>query len=276
MEDQTDSNKWTRQEKTFLRKNYTKMTAVEIAAALGKTPAAIYNAAQRYKIRCKSHWQTREIQYLIDSVGRIEIKHIAAHLFRSKAAVSEKLKSLDIKVNDNNDVTIKSICRRCNLSDFLIYQAIKNGELEILGRQVGGTRSFYFDISAVRDYVLAYHPYKQVQCYECQAPVKGDIYCSAHRPYDMKPPPPPVTKILVKASAGITEYQKQLRAALATIRQQEGLTQEELSLLSNHGRMWLGNLERGKPVVTNECIDSILKPIGWELELRFVKKGEFA
>ena len=80
---------WTKEEETFLRENYRKVSTETLSYLLKKDKDAIYRKASKLKLS-KRKWLKEEDEYLERSWGRTSITSIAEHLGRSELAVKER------------------------------------------------------------------------------------------------------------------------------------------------------------------------------------------
>ncbi len=62
-------------------------------------------------------------------------------------------------------------------------------------------------------------------------------------------------------------HQGQLGHAIRILRQNEGLTQQELAAKAGVGRVWLSRAERGKPTVQIDQVFKVLNALGKTVNL---------
>ena len=84
---------WTKEEETFLRENYRKVSTETLSYLLKKDKDAIYRKASKLKLS-KRKWLKEEDEYLERSWGRTSITSIAEHLGRSELAVKERAQKM--------------------------------------------------------------------------------------------------------------------------------------------------------------------------------------
>lgn len=83
------------EEREFLEKNYAKMTTRDIADVLGITKGRVRYLVQKYQIKKKPPWTTREINFLRQNYNKMTLKELAKKLGRSKNAVRFFLRRME-------------------------------------------------------------------------------------------------------------------------------------------------------------------------------------
>lgn len=92
---------WTSSEKEFLKKNRAKMTEVEIAKSLGKTPKAVHRMRQRLGLDAclrpphQNAWTERDKQFILDHPD-MDVEEMASALGRTKVSVQHARKKLGL------------------------------------------------------------------------------------------------------------------------------------------------------------------------------------
>lgn len=262
---------WTAQEKNYLRLNFKTKKIKEIAIDLNRTHASVANKAQVMGLKINRRWTEEEGTYVQERLNEIPVSQIAKELFRTTESVREYMKNNNLRVTDEIEITIKDIAPQIGIKDSTLYDAIKSGEMNVIGRLVGASQSFVFDLKDVREYILNKQTYTPLKCYECQAPVVGDIYCDTHLPYGQKRKP----KIQTEFTVNIKDlnYREKIKPIIREIRAQSRLSQEEVSDRCGYGRFWYGVFERfDKPMITIDQMIEVLSKMDYEFDIVFKKK----
>jgi hypothetical protein len=256
-----------------MRLNFKKKRLSEIAKDLNRSIASASNKAQILGLKIKRRWTQEEIDYVRDNLNLIPVQQIAKELFRTTESVREMMSNNGLRVTDEIDITLKDVCRQIDLDYFAVHYGIQTGEMKTLGRLVGASRSYIFDLEDLRSFVFKKFTYKDLRCYDCGEFVNGDIYCEKHLPFGSKKKPKPKTEFMVPIKN--KNYRPKLRDALAEIREQNCLTQEELSEKCGYGKSWYGVFERlEKPMITLDQMIEVMSKMDYEFEIIFKKKVE--
>ncbi len=101
---------WSQEEKDFIRKNYYKMPAKEIARRLNRTLNAVKNTASRMGVSedKREPWTSRQLDYLKNNYADKTIVEIAKALNRSKKSVHAKAVRLRLRKRKKRKSTAKS------------------------------------------------------------------------------------------------------------------------------------------------------------------------
>lgn len=243
----------------------------EIAKDLNRTFASVACKAQVLGLKISRAWSQEEIDYVRDNLNLIPIRQIAKELFRSVEAVREMMKLNGLRVTDEIEITIKEVCRDIGLDYYAVYEYIRSGEMKIIDRLVCASRSYIFDMKDLRDLIFRKFTYKTLLCHTCKKEVVGDLYCEDHIPYGEKKKPVPKKEFKVPIKD--KNFRPKLREALMDIRNQNQLTQEEVSDLCGYGSTWYGIFERlDKPMITLDQLVEVLTVMGFEYELTIKRK----
>lgn len=269
------SNRWTKKQTEYLLSNYRKKTLKDIAVDLEKTEAAVYNKAQTLGIVKKRRWTEKEDYYLEDNLGKMELRNIAKQLFRTVPAVLGRMNYLNLKSTDEDELTLKNVCKSVGISEFLVYSAIKEGKLKTLGRKIDKNKTHIFDIHDFRDFILKNHHHKRMKCFECSEKCVGDIYCEKHIGAGMKRPEKKIKSFIVHLKDKDTPWK--IGEAFREIRLTQNINQEHASIQMNHNKLWYGYIERGaKQTITLDDLRAVAEGIGCEiiLEIRPLDKRQ--
>lgn len=87
---------WTQEELEFIKNNYGKMTAQELADQLGRTESSVTHKLVRHEIKSPREWSDDELQYIKDHYKDMTNSEIAKALGRTKAAVDLKINRLGL------------------------------------------------------------------------------------------------------------------------------------------------------------------------------------
>ncbi|MBO0481812.1 hypothetical protein [Candidatus Enterococcus courvalinii] len=96
---QAISEKWEGKQKTFLRKNYQKMTDKELSHALGKTIDAVKFQRKKlklYKYPDNRTWKPKDIEFLKANYQKMSLKELAEKLNRKPKQISYKISKLGL------------------------------------------------------------------------------------------------------------------------------------------------------------------------------------
>lgn len=111
---------WSQEEKEFIRKNYYKMPAKEIARLLNRTLNAVKNTASRMGVskNKREPWSGKELDYLKNNYAQKTIVEIAKALNRSKESVRAKVVRLSLRKRKKRKSSAKSgIARKSKQSN---------------------------------------------------------------------------------------------------------------------------------------------------------------
>jgi len=91
--------RWSDEEVRFLKENYAKMKAREIAERLGRTKLSVVSKASELGLRKREwrRWGLDEVEFLMNNYGRMKVREIAERLGRSEHSVRVKLSKLGLK-----------------------------------------------------------------------------------------------------------------------------------------------------------------------------------
>lgn len=269
----TEVQRWTSAETNFLRLNFRRMRLSEMAEHLNRSIFSVCNKAQVMKLRKSRRWTAEEIDYVKDHVNVYPLPQIAKELFRQVTAVREMMKRENIRITDEIEMTIKSVARKIGISECVLYHHIGTGELKVLGRHVGASQSFLFNLNDVRDFIVRKMSHRRFKCYECGMSVKGDMYCDKHIGYEMKQKP--IHTVARTIHISNKNYRPQLTKMLANIRRHANLNQSTVSVLCGKEESWYGIFERmDKPQITLDQLYDVLNVMGYDYEITFKKKEE--
>lgn len=79
--------RWTPEDETFLRENYTKLGAPECARQLGRVLGAVFHKAERLRVRRRARWTTKEMQLLRVHWGQVSLDEVAKLVGRPPLSV---------------------------------------------------------------------------------------------------------------------------------------------------------------------------------------------
>lgn len=107
------NRKWSDEDIDFLKTNYGKLTAREIASHLDKKLYMIQRMAHHYNLtnskdpsksraNSRRNWLPQEVEYLIDHYQVTEQKEMALHLGRPLASIQKKMEYLGLKKYDRS------------------------------------------------------------------------------------------------------------------------------------------------------------------------------
>ena len=86
---------WTPEQVDFVKKNYQKLTAGEIAAAIGKTLSGVQGKASNLGLKKVKFWTPQKDKRLRNLYGKISLKELAGMFGRSKQAVFNRARELE-------------------------------------------------------------------------------------------------------------------------------------------------------------------------------------
>lgn len=87
---------WTQEELEFIKNNYGKMTAQELADQLGRTESSVIHKLARHEIKSPREWSDDELQYIKDHYKDMTNNEISKVLGRTKTAVDLKINRLGL------------------------------------------------------------------------------------------------------------------------------------------------------------------------------------
>ena len=273
------SDKWSNEDKEYLRQHFRDKKLKEIAKTLGRSEYSVYNMAQKLKLRVSRRWTEKEDNYLRDRAGSMELKLIAKQLFRTISAVRERCGKLGIKANPKDDLTVKELAVMVGITDTIIYHAIRSGKIELAcvcddpqkcvcnGRNIGGNKSYIIDEFKIRDYLVDKFPNKEFACLTCAEPVVGDIFCDIHRSPELKPRKEKLKNKTIIATSK-EKFILEILSFIKEVRKEKGIKQSEVCRDLAYNATWYGILERGdKENITFDEIAKVCDYLGIKFKI---------
>ena len=96
---------WTKEQTTYLKKNYKKKNYVGIAKELGMTRIAVFQKARRLGLRLRNKpqkWTSADDEYIRTNYRKIPTREIAAKLNRSMDSIINRAGPLGISAKSKN------------------------------------------------------------------------------------------------------------------------------------------------------------------------------
>lgn len=88
--------KWTEDEISYLKNNYSRLSVQEIADELERSRRSVYQKAKKLNLRNARNWSDREIEYLTEKWGTVSLPTMAKRLGRSVEAIKIKAQHLGL------------------------------------------------------------------------------------------------------------------------------------------------------------------------------------
>lgn len=89
--------RWNEKELEYLKENYGKLTATEIAKSLERDENSIYGKARSLGLKTDRLWTEEEHNYLLENYSKMSVKNISINMNRSESSIMNRVYAIGIK-----------------------------------------------------------------------------------------------------------------------------------------------------------------------------------
>lgn len=263
--------KWTLPMDEKLIASYVNIDLREFAKSMNIPVEAVYRRLRRLGLTKVRRWTEKEDQYLRDHYDSKTISNIAKQLFRTERAITTRIAILGLTRKERDSMTVLEIAQLIGMSETVLYNAIKNGEIEDYSLN---ERVHDVAIEDVRDFVVKNYPYRSFKCLKCNTHIDGDLYCDLHLDHSLKViKKKPPYKFTIKDD---DDMLWNITNALYNMRLQRKMKQVDISDILNKESQYYSRIERGcRPALTLVALRDIVATIGCKLTIEIERLPDF-